>query len=102
MSLLPLTALPVALNATLALAETTWQLAVNALEGDALARWQAWPDARQQAFARVLAASDFVSEQASRDPLMLLDLADSGELERSLAPGELREQFQAALATCVR
>jgi [glutamine synthetase] adenylyltransferase / [glutamine synthetase]-adenylyl-L-tyrosine phosphorylase len=100
MSLPSLSPLPALLNATLDLAQTTWQQAVTALAGDALARWQAWPAARQQAFARVLAASDFVSEQASRDPLMLLDLADSGELERSLAPAELREQWQVALAEC--
>jgi glutamate-ammonia-ligase adenylyltransferase len=100
MSLPPLTHLPECLNATLALAETTWLAAVTALADSALARWQAWPAPRQQAFAQVLAASDFVSEQASRDPLMLLDLADSGELERSLAPGEMREHMQAALAQC--
>jgi glutamate-ammonia-ligase adenylyltransferase len=100
MSLPPLTRLPVVLVPLLTLAETTWLVAVTALAGSALARWQAWPLARHEAFARVLAASDFVSEQASRDPLMLLDLADSGELERSLAPTELREQLQAALAAC--
>jgi glutamate-ammonia-ligase adenylyltransferase len=100
MSLPPLTRLPGVLAPLLAQAETTWLAAVTALSGCALARWQAWPPARHAAFARVLAASDFVSEQASRDPLMLLDLADSGELERSLAPTELREQLQIALAEC--
>ncbi|MBX9915100.1 MAG: bifunctional [glutamate--ammonia ligase]-adenylyl-L-tyrosine phosphorylase/[glutamate--ammonia-ligase] adenylyltransferase [Pseudomonadaceae bacterium] len=100
MSLPSLIRVPECLNATLELAENTWLAAVTALAGSALARWQAWPAPRQAAFARVLAASDFVSEQASRDPLMLLDLADSGELERRLAPGELREQIQAALTQC--
>ncbi len=100
MSLPSLICLPVTLHAALALAETTWLAAVTAQGSASLARWQAWPVARQEAFARVLAASDFVSEQASRDPLMMLQLADSGELERSLAPGELREQLQAALADC--
>ncbi|MDP3845690.1 MAG: bifunctional [glutamate--ammonia ligase]-adenylyl-L-tyrosine phosphorylase/[glutamate--ammonia-ligase] adenylyltransferase [Pseudomonas sp.] len=100
MSLPPLIHLPATLHASLALAETTWLAAVSALEADALARWQAWPAARQAAFTRALAVSEFVSEQASRDPLMLLALADSGELECSLAPNELREQLQAALAEC--
>ncbi|MDO9321606.1 MAG: bifunctional [glutamate--ammonia ligase]-adenylyl-L-tyrosine phosphorylase/[glutamate--ammonia-ligase] adenylyltransferase, partial [Pseudomonas sp.] len=100
MSLPSLIHLPATLHASLALAETTWLAAVSALEADALARWQAWPAARQAAFTRALAASEFVSEQASRDPLMLLALADSGELERSLAPNELREQLQAAVTEC--
>jgi [glutamine synthetase] adenylyltransferase / [glutamine synthetase]-adenylyl-L-tyrosine phosphorylase len=100
MSLPPLIHLPVALAQPLAQAEAAWLAAVTGLAEDALARWQAWPAARHAAFARALAASDFVSEQASRDPLMMLALADSGELERSLAPGELREQLQAALAAC--
>ncbi|MFZ3186679.1 MAG: bifunctional [glutamate--ammonia ligase]-adenylyl-L-tyrosine phosphorylase/[glutamate--ammonia-ligase] adenylyltransferase, partial [Pseudomonas sp.] len=100
MSLPSLIHLPVTLHASLARAEATWLAAVTALAGDALARWQAWPTARQEALARALAASDFVGEQASRDPLMLLALADSGELERSLAPHELREQLQSALAAC--
>ena len=48
----------------------------------------------------MFAASDFVFEQSLRDPLMLLDLADSGELERSLAAGELRAQLQEAVDAC--
>lgn len=59
-----------------------------------------WPDERQQAFARVAAASDFVAEQAQRDPAMLLALAASGELERPLAAGELRAQVAALLDDC--
>ena len=90
MSLPSLIHLPATLHASLTRIEATWLAAVSALETDALARWQGWPAARQAAFTRVLAASEFVSEQASRDPLMLLALAGSGELERSLAPNELR------------
>jgi hypothetical protein len=44
--------------------------------------------------------SDFVVEQAQRDPQMFVALAESGELERSLAPGELRQQLEAQLAEC--
>ncbi len=63
--------------------------------------FDSWPDERQQAFARVAAASDFVADQAQRDPAMLLALAASGELERSLAPGELRAQIASLLEDCV-
>ena len=59
-----------------------------------------WPAARREAFARACAASDFVAEQAQRDVEALLELAESGELERSLRPGELRAQLQALLADC--
>src|SRR5690606_30667242 len=38
--------------------------------------------------------------QVSRDPSMLLQLADAGLLERALAPGELREALVAELAGC--
>ncbi|WP_342243649.1 bifunctional [glutamate--ammonia ligase]-adenylyl-L-tyrosine phosphorylase/[glutamate--ammonia-ligase] adenylyltransferase [Pseudomonas sp. OTU5201] len=63
--------------------------------------FDSWPDERRQAFGRVSAASDFVAEQAQRDPLMLLALAASGELERPLAPGELRTQVAELLEDCV-
>ncbi|HWV08369.1 MAG TPA: bifunctional [glutamate--ammonia ligase]-adenylyl-L-tyrosine phosphorylase/[glutamate--ammonia-ligase] adenylyltransferase, partial [Pseudomonas sp.] len=56
--------------------------------------------ARRDAWQRVCAASDFVVQRAARDPLMLLDLADSGELERSFQAGELRGQLADCLATC--
>lgn len=64
----------------------------------ASASFDAWPDSRRAAFDRVCAASDFVTEQVCRDPHMLLELADTGELERSFAAGELRGQICAALA----
>ncbi|MCP6484472.1 hypothetical protein NL492_27070, partial [Klebsiella pneumoniae] len=46
------------------------------------------------------ACSDFVYEQAVRDAQLLPALADSGELERAFAPGELRGQLQALLDDC--
>ncbi|WP_263261500.1 bifunctional [glutamate--ammonia ligase]-adenylyl-L-tyrosine phosphorylase/[glutamate--ammonia-ligase] adenylyltransferase [Pseudomonas sp. RIT-PI-S] len=60
-----------------------------------------WSPAHSEAFGRVSAASDFVYEQACRDPAMLLGLVQSGELDRELAPGELRQQVRTALARCV-
>lgn len=59
-----------------------------------------WPSIRQEALQRVCACSDFVYEQAVRDPQLLPALADSGELERAFVPGELRGQLQALLADC--
>jgi glutamate-ammonia-ligase adenylyltransferase len=49
---------------------------------------------------RVCALSDFVFEQLLRDPSLLSELAQSGELTRELAPGELRGQIRAAVAAC--
>ncbi|MBD9482771.1 bifunctional [glutamate--ammonia ligase]-adenylyl-L-tyrosine phosphorylase/[glutamate--ammonia-ligase] adenylyltransferase [Pseudomonas sp. PDM14] len=59
-----------------------------------------WPVQRQDALLRVCAASDFVHEQAVRDPQLLPALAESGELERAFTAGEMRRQLQAALDGC--
>src|SRR3989338_8488386 len=100
MSLPPLADLPPVLQPLAERAEASFRAALGALPSEAQTRWQAWPAARQGAFARVCAASDFVSEQALRDPAMLLELADTGELERPLAAGELRGQLAAQLEDC--
>ncbi|QVI86381.1 bifunctional [glutamate--ammonia ligase]-adenylyl-L-tyrosine phosphorylase/[glutamate--ammonia-ligase] adenylyltransferase [Pseudomonas viridiflava] len=80
-------------------AQQTFRTALADLSADALASFEAWPESRRLAFDRVCAASDFVTEQICRDPGMLLDLADSGELERSFSTGELRGQIANALST---
>lgn len=92
MSLPPLVDLPAALQPRAARAETLLQSHAGRLAG--------WPAERRAALARVGALSDFVAEQIARDPEAFLELADSGELERALAPGELREQVAAVLAGC--
>ncbi len=81
-------------------ASTTIRDALTAVSAEANAAWQAWPAQRHEDLQRVLASSDFVREQAARDPQMFLDLAASGELERSLQIGELRSQLQAQLRDC--
>ncbi len=89
MSLPLLAELPAVLMPLVARAGQSWRTALDSLTDEARQSFQTWPEARLQAFDRVCAASDFVADQVSRDPLMLLDLAESGELERSFAPGEL-------------
>jgi len=96
MNLPPLVALPPSLISFVQRADQSFR---NAL-GEAAGQFDAWPAERVEAFKRVVGASDFVSEQATRDPHMLLALADSGELERALQPGELREQMAQALTAC--
>ncbi|MWV15357.1 bifunctional [glutamate--ammonia ligase]-adenylyl-L-tyrosine phosphorylase/[glutamate--ammonia-ligase] adenylyltransferase [Pseudomonas sp. L-22-4S-12] len=59
-----------------------------------------WPAAREAAWQRACALSDFVYQQVQRDGSLLPELAGSGELERALAPGELRGQLQACLLDC--
>ncbi|TWI54195.1 glutamate-ammonia-ligase adenylyltransferase [Pseudomonas duriflava] len=63
-------------------------------------RFEQWPGARRTVLLRVVAASDFVAEQIRRDPLMLLDLADSSLLENSLADGVVRQQLAERLNGC--
>jgi glutamate-ammonia-ligase adenylyltransferase len=86
MSLPPLAALPALLNPLAARAGALLPAG--------------WPAPRAQLLERLCATSDFVHEQAVRDPELLPELAASGELERCLAPGELRTQLVEALAGC--
>ena len=97
MSLPLLADLPAILLPFVTRAHQSWRTAVASLSDDILVTLDAWPDARRAAFDRVCAASDFVADQVCRDPQMLLDLAASGQLERSFAVGELRAQLDAAV-----
>ncbi|MCQ9391946.1 bifunctional [glutamate--ammonia ligase]-adenylyl-L-tyrosine phosphorylase/[glutamate--ammonia-ligase] adenylyltransferase [Pseudomonas viridiflava] len=99
MSLPLLADFPAILLPLITRAQQTFRTALADLSVDALASFEAWPESRRLAFDRVCAASDFVTEQISRDPNMLLDMADSGELERSFSTGELRGQIADALST---
>ncbi|WP_122556487.1 bifunctional [glutamate--ammonia ligase]-adenylyl-L-tyrosine phosphorylase/[glutamate--ammonia-ligase] adenylyltransferase [Pseudomonas viridiflava] len=99
MSLPLLADFPAILLPLITRAQQTFRTALADLSADALASFEAWPESRRLAFDRVCAASDFVTEQICRDPGMLLDLADSGELERSFSAGELRGQIADALST---
>ncbi len=98
MSLPLLADLPAILLPLVTRAQQTFRTSSAAASDGTSAVFDAWSDSRRAAFDRVCAASDFVTEQVCRDPQMLLELADSGELERSFAPGELRGQLAAALA----
>ena len=59
-----------------------------------------WSDSRYQDFIRVCSLSDFVLGQAIRDPQMLIDLVSSGQLDRTLVPGETRFQLHERLTDC--
>lgn len=98
MSLPSLADFPAILLPLVTRAQQTFRTSLAAASDGASASFDAWPESRRAAFDRVCAASDFVTEQVCRDPHMLLELADSGELERSFAVGELRGQIAAALA----
>ena len=95
MSLPTLAELPAILQPLVSRAEQSFRAAVAALDDDH--GLSAWTPERWAEFARVSAASDFVIEQSVRDPLMLLELAQSGELDRSFAPGALCGQIAAAV-----
>ncbi|TWC12644.1 MULTISPECIES: bifunctional [glutamate--ammonia ligase]-adenylyl-L-tyrosine phosphorylase/[glutamate--ammonia-ligase] adenylyltransferase [unclassified Pseudomonas] len=95
MSLPPLAELPGILLPFVTRAEQSFRTAVAELEDDH--GLSAWTAERWAQFARVTAASDFVTEQSVRDPLMLLALVQSGELDRRFAPGELCGQIAAAV-----
>jgi len=97
MSLPPLAELPAVLLPLVTRARQSWCSTLESLTDEARRQFQAWPKGRLSAFDRVCAASDFVADQVSRDPLMLLDLAETGELERSFQPGELLGQLANAV-----
>ncbi|MBV7478057.1 bifunctional [glutamate--ammonia ligase]-adenylyl-L-tyrosine phosphorylase/[glutamate--ammonia-ligase] adenylyltransferase [Pseudomonas sp. PDM31] len=95
MSLPPLAVLPAILVPFVTRAEQSFRDAVAALDDDH--GLSTWTPERWAQFARVTAASDFVIEQSVRDPLMLLDLVQSGELDRRFAAGELCAQIAGAV-----
>jgi glutamate-ammonia-ligase adenylyltransferase len=99
MSLPSLVELPASLISLAERAEQSLQMALIGHQGLAESV-AAWPAARRESWRQVTALSDFVAEQSQRDPQMFVELGESGELERSLAPGELREQLGAWLADC--
>lgn len=100
MSLPPRVALPTSLLPLVNRAEESFLSAMRDPSEQAVGRFDAWPPERREAFGRVCAASDFVIEQVSRDPEMLLQLAESGLLECSLREGELRAVLAEALVGC--
>ena len=63
-------------------------------------RVSAWPSARRQALEQVIAVSDFVFEQLSRQPQMLMELIAQGTLETSISPESLRASLEVLLSTC--
>ncbi|WP_434457005.1 bifunctional [glutamate--ammonia ligase]-adenylyl-L-tyrosine phosphorylase/[glutamate--ammonia-ligase] adenylyltransferase [Stutzerimonas urumqiensis] len=93
-------ALPAPLLPFVRRAEESFLAALDGLTEDARPRFLAWPESRRDAFVRVCGASDFVSDQISRDPAMLLGLADEGLLERSLEQGELAATLCSTLESC--
>jgi len=95
MTLPVLAELPAILLPLVTRSEQSFRTAVAALEGDH--GFANWTPERWAQFARVTAASEFVIEQSVRDPLMLLALVQSGELDRPFAPGELCAQISAAV-----
>ena len=100
MSLPSLVALPTSLQPLVTHAEETFLDALRDTSEQAEQLFSAWSASRREAFGRVCAASDFVSEQVSRDPEMLLQLAESGLLERSLKDGEMRAALTELLGDC--
>jgi len=100
MTLPTLVALPPSLEALANRALEAFALAGAALDGCPATPFDDWPAPRRAAFARVCANSEFVAGQAQRDPAMLLQLADGGSLERSLAADELRGELAVRLAEC--
>ena len=97
MSLPSLAELPAILLPLVTRAQQSFRASLDALTDVDTARFDAWPHARLAAFDRVCGASDFVAEHVARDPLMLLELAESGELERSFGAGELHGQIARAV-----
>lgn len=97
MTLPVLAELPAILLPLVTRSEQSFRTAVASLEDDH--GLSTWTPERWAQFARVSAASDFVIEQSVRDPLMLLSLVQSGELDRPYAPGELCAQIAAAVNT---
>ncbi|WP_426233138.1 bifunctional [glutamate--ammonia ligase]-adenylyl-L-tyrosine phosphorylase/[glutamate--ammonia-ligase] adenylyltransferase [Pseudomonas sp. TWP3-2] len=96
MTLPVLAELPAILLPLVSRSAQSFHTAVAALDDDH--GFALWTPERWAQFERVTAASDFVIEQSVRDPLMLLALVQSGELDRPFAAGELCAQIAAAVS----
>ncbi|WP_407292922.1 bifunctional [glutamate--ammonia ligase]-adenylyl-L-tyrosine phosphorylase/[glutamate--ammonia-ligase] adenylyltransferase [Stutzerimonas zhaodongensis] len=95
-----LVALPPSLQSLVTRAEETFLGAARDSSAQAEQAYAAWSSERRESLRRVCAASDFVSEQVSRDPDMLLQLAEAGLLERSFQSGEMRAALAELLSDC--
>lgn len=62
--------------------------------------FEPWSPSIQHEFLHLCGLSDFVSNQAIRHPEIFYELVCSGELHRTLAPGETRYQLMQAIAHC--
>src|SRR5690606_21109803 len=100
MSLPSLVALPKSLLPLVSRAKELFLSAARDVSPQAADDFAAWPAERCAAFERVCAASDFVTEQVSRDPQMLLQLAEAGLLERPLRTGKKPTALNAVPAEC--
>ena len=95
MSLPPLVEIPAVLVPLLSRNRQSLKEAAAAL--DCSASLDQWSAERWGEFDRVCAASEFVLEQILREPSLLQELVDSGDLDRGFAPGELCAQISAAV-----
>src|SRR5690554_5529140 len=59
-----------------------------------------WSTERYQTFIRVCTLSDFVLNQAIRNPHMLIDLVASGELDCNVLASTMRQQLSEQLQHC--
>ena len=91
-----ITALPEPLLKLQQHAEQRW---LNALAEQQLAALP-WSAEHQQLFLHLASLSDFILEQAVRSPATIIELAQSGELDRTFAPGETRYQLNLLLEDC--
>ncbi|WP_432697218.1 bifunctional [glutamate--ammonia ligase]-adenylyl-L-tyrosine phosphorylase/[glutamate--ammonia-ligase] adenylyltransferase [Marinobacterium sp. YM272] len=66
----------------------------------ALAQVGEIPESLLEGLPRILIGSDYVCEQLQRQPELLAQLHETGDLWRRYAPGELRDRAAAALAGC--
>lgn len=85
--------------------QATEQHAINtfleALKADdLLAGYEAWSDDKKQQLSRVLTASDYVLEQARRNPQLLLMLEASGELDKAISTQQIVEQVNSVVMSC--
>lgn len=64
------------------------------------ALYKTWSAVHQEQLARVFAASSFVVEQARSSPQLLVDLVNSGSLDRSLTFEEMADELSVAIAGC--
>lgn len=90
--------LPLNLQTTMQQGLDTFLAALK--EHNLLANYDVWPADQKHQLQRVLAVSEYVVEQARRNPAIVIDLQISGELDVTMSTAQITERVAKVVTAC--